>query len=359
VQDPRAVSVFGLYGQAKTQEFIDQRRIWLRELQEREIEVKESPDKISPTARHGLQWHEIVRQDHDPFIRRDALNAAMQTWRWPLHFIDFETAAPALPFHAGQRPYQDILFQFSHHLVTEDGSVRHASDCLITEGAESPSIEVVRRLLKAIGDDAGTVLHWFPHEPKILRSVRAEIEAHRPADAGTLLASLERLGIEKDSRLRMVDLGALVKEQVFLSGTGGSSSMKKLLRPVMAQSPYLRARYAQPVYGTPDMPSRNFPAGWIWWQPQDGEVRDPYTLLGQLLTDRAMDEVARAEEDDEASEFVANGGAAMLAYAELQQRDLAIEERQRIEEQLKRYCELDTLAMVMVYEALREWVRES
>jgi len=25
--------------------------------------------------------------------------------------------------------------------------------------------------------------------------------------------------------------------------------------------------------------------------------------------------------------------------------------------QLKRYCELDTLAMVMVYEALREWVR--
>jgi hypothetical protein len=46
----------------------------------------------------------------------------------------------------------------------------------------------------------------------------------------------------------------------------------------------------------------------------------------------------------------------MVAYGELQQRDLPADERRRLEGQLKRYCELDTLAMVMVYEALREWV---
>ena len=49
----------------------------------------------------------------------------------------------------------------------------------------------------------------------------------------------------------------------------------------------------------------------------------------------------------------------MMAYAKLQQPDLPAAERQRIEGQLLRYCELDTLAMVMVYEALREWVREN
>jgi len=35
---------------------------------------------------------------------------------------------------------------------------------------------------------------------------------------------------------------------------------------------------------------------------------------------------------------------------------LPADERRRLERQLKLYCELDTLAMVMVYEALQEWV---
>jgi len=69
-----------------------------------------------------------------------------------------------------------------------------------------------------------------------------------------------------------------------------------------------------------------------------------------------LDRAAREEEEDDASAFVANGGAAMVAYGELRQRDLPADERRRLEGQLKRYCEPDTLAMVMVYEALREWV---
>ena len=71
----------------------------------------------------------------------------------------------------------------------------------------------------------------------------------------------------------------------------------------------------------------------------------------------SLDRLAREEVEEEASLFVANGGAAMVAYGQLQQRGLPAEERRRLEGQLLRYCELDTLAMVMVYEALREWVR--
>jgi hypothetical protein len=103
------------------------------------------------------------------------------------------------------------------------------------------------------------------------------------------------------------------------------------------------------------MPSLNF-RDWTWWREKDGVVMDPYLLLGQLLSDPELDRVAREEEEDEASAFVANGGAAMVAFGELQRRDLAAPERRRLEGQLLRYCELDTLAMVMVYEALREWV---
>jgi hypothetical protein len=359
VTDPRSVSVFALYDKADVQRFIDQKRVWLQDLAEEELTLKEATDKISGTARHRLQWREIVARDGEPFLRRSDLRKAMRAWRWPLHFIDFETAAPALPFHAGQRPYQPILFQFSHHIVAEDGSVRHADQCLISEGEESPSITVLRALQRAIGQDDGTVLHWFSHERTILRSVRDEVRAKRPPDEASRLSFLEKLGIEKDSGLRMFDLGKLVKQQVFLAGTSGSSSMKKFLQPVMAQSPFLKERYGRPVYGTAEMPSQSFnnePKA--WWQLENGVVRDPYTMLGQLLSDAELDATVRAAEEAEESDFIANGGAAMLAYGDLQQPDLPAAERQRIESQLKRYCELDTLAMVMVYEALREWVAE-
>lgn len=72
-----------------------------------------------------------------------------------------------------------------------------------------------------------------------------------------------------------------------------------------------------------------------------------------MIADPEMDWVPR-EEEEEASPSVANGGAAMVAYGELQRRDLPVDERGRLEGQLKRCCKLDTLAMLMVYEALRE-----
>ena len=160
----------------------------------------------------------------------------------------------------------------------------------------------------------------------------------------------------EDGSGRLVDMGRpLVAKTVFISCTDGRSSIKKVLQALLTQSEYLREKYSRPVYGTATMPSLNF-RDQMWWQQKDGHVVDPYLLLGQLLEDAELDRAAREEEEEEASAFVANGGAAMVAYGQLQRRDLPQKERERLERQLKRYCELDTLAMVMVYEALREWV---
>ncbi len=54
--------------------------------------------------------------------------------------------------------------------------------------------------------------------------------------------------------------------------------------------------------------------------------------------------------DDEAS-VIAEGGAAATAYARLQFEDMKDETRQKINAALLRYCELDTLAMVMITQA--------
>ena len=60
------------------------------------------------------------------------------------------------------------------------------------------------------------------------------------------------------------------------------------------------------------------------------------------------------EEDD-----LSNGGAAMMAYAKIQFEEMSEYERNALENGLLKYCELDTLAMVMLIEAWQAIINES
>jgi hypothetical protein len=51
---------------------------------------------------------------------------------------------------------------------------------------------------------------------------------------------------------------------------------------------------------------------------------------------------------------IAEGGAAAMAFGRLQFEDLTDQDRKRIKNALLRYCELDTLAMVMIVEAWKD-----
>lgn len=83
-------------------------------------------------------------------------------------------------------------------------------------------------------------------------------------------------------------------------------------------------------------------------------MADPYRLLPPVFTDLPREAVDAMEADDDLE--IAQGAAAMTAYARLQFEDLAPQERLLIESALLRYCELDTMAMVMIFEAWRAWL---
>jgi hypothetical protein len=63
-------------------------------------------------------------------------------------------------------------------------------------------------------------------------------------------------------------------------------------------------------------------------------------------------------DDDEFEKFiennsnisVADGGMAMLAYAEMQYMDISTARKDAMVKSLLKYCELDTMAMVMIAE---------
>jgi hypothetical protein len=348
-QVARSATVFALYRNSNVGPLLKKGKLLLRELDEEDIEGDASDDGITRAHRNRLQIKEAQEGVGERLLRKKKLRDAFASWRFPLHFVDFETSQPTLPFTAGRRPNQHLLFQFSHHVMDASGRIDHRTQCLVAEPGVVPNARVLRALRDALSNDQGTVIHWWDHESTILKKVAEQLLQCEEADRDELAEFATRL-----RSTRLFDLGRLAEQAVFLAGTDGRSSIKKVLPAVLRQSDYLKGRYSRPVYGTAEMPSLNFPAGWVWWREEGSVVRDPYTLLGQLLSDAELDRAARGE--DEASEFVSNGGAAMVAYGDLQRRDVPAAERRRLEGQLLRYCELDTLAMVMVYEALREWV---
>ena len=97
--------------------------------------------------------------------------------------------------------------------------------------------------------------------------------------------------------------------------------------------------------------SLNFPDGWTWIQfDETGKVISPYKLLPSLFDSLDEDSV----EEYFKGEPVADGGAAMTAYAMIQFTEMSQVERERIIDGLLRYCELDTLAMVLLWEGFKD-----
>lgn len=354
----RPETVFGLCGHRSVGNLLGPGKLGLAEVDIHDLKIKEEPGAISLSHRHALQVAEARGEGESIHLERETLRNALAQWTFPLHFIDFETSRPALPFHKGRSPNDLLLFQFSHHTLDAQGNLRHANECLVATPGMEPSIPVIRALCDALEGNAGTVVHWWNHESIVLKDIQKRIDASDEHDKKDLSAFIDTLLGNQSEPGRLADLGRLMEKTAFFQGTNGRSSIKKVLPAVLSLSNLLKKRYGQPIYGTEFMPSLNFPAGWTWLREQNGQIQDPYKLLAPIFLDDALRAaIEQADEEDAVGQsFIANGGAAMVAYARLQNPDLSNEERQLIETQLKRYCELDTLAMVMAYEAINQGI---
>lgn len=323
----------------------------------------EAPGLEGMTRKHR-QWY-VCRPEWpgggEYFFDHEGFARAAATWSFPLHFIDFETSAVAIPFVAGRRPYETTAFQFSHHIMGADGVVEHRTDWLSAEPGVDPNFDFVRQLHQALYRDDGTIFRWATHENTVLNRIRIQLQEaeSRPSDRDELIAFIESITERKDSDKKklagprnMVDLCAMAERFFFHPSTKGSNSLKKVLPALMRSSAFLRSTYSLPFYGG-DGISRNFERGIAWWQQRDGEVLDPYKLLPSVFHDVSAAEIEALEAG--LSEELREGGAAMAAYARLQFEDIPDVQRRAIKAALLRYCELDTLAMVMAVQAWIAW----
>ncbi len=318
-----------------------------------------TPDDGEPLPhtkeRQYLQIEKTCGTDKSEYVAPKLLSE-MKTWKYPLHFIDFETSMAAIPFNKGRHPYEQTAFQFSCHSLYKDGSVIH-DEYISNEPGKFPNFEFVNELKKVLQNDEGSIFRFAAHENTVLRQIQTQMynsittNEQTKFDLRELIDWIETVVqyeiIKKTmhyGKRNMIDMCQLVRDYYYHPRMGGSNSIKQVLPAIMCAGKLIKEKYSKPL------PFGTHLKNMILWKINNDntEPLSPYKLLPPIFEDIDIDE-------EEIELFfdvkgISEGGAAATAYAKMQFEEMSDIERSRITESLLRYCELDTLAMVMIYE---------
>jgi len=211
------------------------------------------------------------------------IRAFLDNLSYPLYFLDFETLQQPVPQYDGQRPYQQITFQYSLHIKENADAPYQHKEFLAPSDGRDPRRSLAKQLCKDIPMNVCTLAYNKGFECGRIK----ELAALYPDLAVHLL----------NIREHIQDL--LVPFQsgyYYVPAMHGSFSIKSVLPALF-----------------PDEPSLNY----------------------HNLDERCQ-----------------NGGNAMTLFPQIQH--MQPEEAAASREALLRYCELDTWAMVKVWEKLQE-----
>jgi hypothetical protein len=177
------------------------------------LALKDIPEEYELNEKQMIQHGcSKTRKEH---IHKDALKRFLAKLKYPLYYLDFETFGTGVPIHDGTRPYQQIPFQFSVHVVEKRGQKpKHYS--YITEGKQDPRKEFAEQLIKVLGNKGSIIIYNQGFEQRIIEALAEFLPKHHDK----LLSYRER----------MIDLLQPFKDfNYYNPKQGGSASLKEVL----------------------------------------------------------------------------------------------------------------------------------
>jgi hypothetical protein len=122
------------------------------------VDILDVPDDFELSRNQARQ----VRAARTGAVEIDIATIARRVakWEYPLHFLDYETFAYAIPQFDGIRPFQQMCFQYSLHTIAEPGAEPvHAS--FLSHGHDDPPRAMTEHLRNAMSGGIGTVFVWY------------------------------------------------------------------------------------------------------------------------------------------------------------------------------------------------------
>ena len=149
------------------------------------------------------------------------LSEELDTIKWPVHYLDFETMNPAIPPYPDVAPYQQTPTQYSIHICTELGAVPDHREYLADHECDCRR-ELTERLIDDLDGD-GSVLIYSHFENDVFNTLKAWFP-----DLEVLLSSISN---------RFVDLEKIVKS-VNHPEFRGSTSIKVTMPALVPELSY-------------------------------------------------------------------------------------------------------------------------
>lgn len=182
---------------------------------------KPTKDNPNPKPRKINQIQTHISQE--PIIDLQKIEQELSTLQFPLYFLDYETYPTAIPIFDGYKPYQQIVFQYSLHVLRSFDSELEHFEFIQLNG--DPAENIAKSLQENIGQ-TGTIITWHKH-----------FENGRAKDLGELLPRYKDFF---DSIIeRTYDLKDIVENQYFVHPKFmGRSSIKFVLPALFPEMDY-------------------------------------------------------------------------------------------------------------------------
>jgi len=138
--------------------------------------LRDIPDSVKLTGPQEVQkWCDL---HGSAFTDKPALAEFLKSLKYPVHYLDFETFQAAVPLFDGTRPYQQVPFQFSLHIVDKPGAMAWHFGFL-ADGNEDPRPQFFNELRKVIGRQGSIVVYNQSFEEGILNDLAAAYPEHQ------------------------------------------------------------------------------------------------------------------------------------------------------------------------------------
>lgn len=136
------------------------------------IDLRDIPDDFHLSQKQ--RKHVELARANAPVIDREAIIAKMDSWEYPLHFLDYETFAYAIPQFEDVRPFQQMVFQYSlHSIQAPGGELEHRE--FLSHGDDAPPRSVAESLRDSMSGGIGTVFVWYESFEKTRNTEMAEM----------------------------------------------------------------------------------------------------------------------------------------------------------------------------------------
>jgi hypothetical protein len=155
------------------------------------------------------------------FVDKMNISKSIKNWQYPMSFLDFESIAYAIPRYDGQRPYQQLPFQFSCHIKTKPSAKVTHAEYLHTLDTD-PRKAIAEALVEVVPASGSVVAYNMSFERLVLKALAEEF----PRFKKSLLSIAERL----------VDPLPIIRSHVYDPGFRGSFSIKTVAPAILGQA---------------------------------------------------------------------------------------------------------------------------